>query len=116
MNEYQTILSPRIGLVFVLALNVIVVILAFLLSSRIQSLRWLPHILALAAVVASPLMLLVLTAPEIQVGEESGPGDGLILLPLLLECAVIFGLYAMVCIWLVISRFFKYPVRTGTKI
>jgi hypothetical protein len=89
MSYYPTIMDPFAALVLVMALNLVVVILAFFAAFKLKRFGWAFHIVSLVFLAFSPILVLGLALPELHPGEEPGPGDGMILLPLLPEIIIL---------------------------
>lgn len=88
---YTTILAPETGLWLFLALNVLVPVAALLVGQRVGRFGLVPHLIAFVWIISSPFLMADLTLPDMQPGEDAGLGDGIVLLPVMLE-AGLFGL------------------------
>ena len=93
MNSYPTLMEPEKGSLFVMALNVLILGLAFFAAAKFGKFSWLFHVLAFLSILASPILLAFLVLPEIPPEEAPGPGDGFILMPLLGEVVLLGALY-----------------------
>lgn len=96
---YPTILPPGIALALVLALNILIPILAIFVARRMTRLRWLPHAFAFLWVLFSAFTLATLALPAMAPGEEPGPGDGFLLLPVLAETPIVLFVYALILLF-----------------
>ncbi|KPH07793.1 hypothetical protein CO657_11755 [Rhizobium acidisoli] len=102
--HYPTILPEFFALSFVFVLNILIPVSAILTARMLTLRRWLPHTLAFLWVFFSPITLAILATPAMAPGEEAGPGDGMILLPVLTEIPVVLVVYALTLIYLRLTR------------
>lgn len=93
--HYPTILPVGIAVPLVLALNILIPILAIFVARRMTRLRWLPHAFAFLWVLFSAFTLATLALPAMAPGEELGPGNGFLLLPVLGETPIVLIVYAL---------------------
>lgn len=101
---YPTLLPPLVALPLILILNVLVPIAAFRRARAAERRKWLLHALAFLWVLVSVYTFYLVGMPKLAPDEEPGPGDGFLVLPILLETAVISVLYFLAFIWLLVSR------------
>ncbi|MGZ9720286.1 hypothetical protein [Rhizobium miluonense] len=102
--DYPTLLPPLIALPLILVLNILVPIAAFRRARAAERRKWLPHTLAFFWVLVSVYTFYLVGMPKLAADEEPGPGDGFLLLPVLLETAVITIGYLFALVWLLLSR------------
>ncbi|NTF86969.1 hypothetical protein G6L46_07465 [Agrobacterium rhizogenes] len=102
--HYPTILPPLIALPLFLVLNVLVPVSAYFISRASERHKWLPHSIAFLWVLTSVFTFYLVGMPKLAPDEEPGPGDGFLLLPLLLEAAVVLIAYFFALLWKVFSR------------
>ena len=72
-----------------------------LIAGRMGRFRLLPHLVACAWLIGSPFLFAVLVLPKIADDEAPGPGDGLILLPILLFAVLMLAGYCVALLALV---------------
>ena len=101
---YPTLLPPLVALPLILVLNILVPIAAIVRARAIKRRKWLPHTLAFLWVLTSEYTFYLVGMPKLAPDEEMGPGGGLLVLPILLESAVISVGYFIALIWLLVSR------------
>ncbi|MEF0938945.1 hypothetical protein [Rhizobium sp. BR 362] len=102
--HYPTILPALIALPLFLVLNVVVPISAYFIARSFGRHKWLPHTLAFFWVLTSVFTFDLVGMPTLAADEEPGPGDGFLLLPILLESAIVSVAYFLALIWLLVSR------------
>ncbi|WHO75216.1 hypothetical protein [Rhizobium sp. BT03] len=107
--HYPTILPEFFALSFAFVLNILIPVSAIFIARMLKRQRWLPHALAFLWVFFSPITLAILATPAMAPGEEPGPGDGIILLPVLAEIPVVFVVYALTLIYLRLRRQISSP-------
>lgn len=110
--HYPTLLPPLIALPLILVLNILVPIAAFRRARSVKRRKWLPHTLAFFWVLASVYTFYLVGMPKLTPDEEPGPGDGFLLLPILLETAVISVGYFLALAWLLVSHLVR---RKGSE-
>ncbi|MCJ9720083.1 hypothetical protein MOV66_02335 [Agrobacterium sp. SHOUNA12C] len=102
--HYSIILPSLVALPLILVLNILVPIAAIYRARAVERRKWLPHTLAFLWVLASVYTFYLIGMPKLAPDEEPGPGDGLLLLPILLETAIISVGYFIALIWLLLGR------------
>jgi hypothetical protein len=95
MDDYGVVLDPVIGLFGFIALDVAVPFGAMLYSSKLGTWKWPAHVGAFLFVLASPILYFILTTPTLPPDEAPGPGDGILVMPLLGVAAISGLLYLM---------------------
>ena len=103
--NYPTILPPLIALPLFLVLNILVPVSAYFIGRSFKRYKWVPHALAFLWVLASVFMFDLVGLPQLAPDEEGGPGEGFVLLPLVLETAVVLAIYFLALVGLLIGRF-----------
>lgn len=93
---YPTILPPEFAVSLIFVVNIIALGAAFLASMNMSRLKWLPHVITIAWLVCSPILVAFLALPVMSPGESPGPGDGFILLPVVGEVAACLLGYVLV--------------------
>ncbi|MBB3137753.1 hypothetical protein FHS26_005521 [Rhizobium pisi] len=101
---YPTILPPGIALALVFAMNILATLLAIFVARKMKRRKWLPHAVAFLWVLFSTFILCELALPTMAPGEEAGPGEGLILLPILEQTPIVLFVYALVLLFLRLNR------------
>jgi hypothetical protein len=92
-ENHTTILDSGLGLFIVMGLNAAFVILALYYFRNFNWKSLLVHCGVLMFLLASPFIVCDLTIPPLALGEAAGPGDGIILLPVLGELLILLGIY-----------------------
>ena len=96
---YPTLMQPYRAMGLILLVNLASVATAFAISRRMTRLKWLPHVLVLAWLPCSLILVRFLALPNLAPDESAGPGDGLIILPVFGEIgAILFGYAAFAAI------------------
>jgi hypothetical protein len=102
--NYPTVLPPFIGLALIFVLNILIPISAIVVARMLKRQTWLPHTFAFLWVLFSTLTLAMLVTPAMAPDEEAGPGDGLILLPVMGETLIVLFIYSIIVLYLRSSR------------
>lgn len=92
---YPTILPVFQAWILVGLLNLLAPIVVANVVKRMGRYGWVAHVIAILWILSSPLQMVYLAGPVIPPDEEPGPGDGLILLPILLESLGLLSMYAL---------------------
>ncbi len=103
-HYYPPLLPPLVALLLIIVLNILVPIAAIFRARAIKHRKWLPHTLAFLWVLTLEFTFYLVGMPKLAPDQEMGPGGGLLVLPILLETAVITVGYFIAVIWLRISR------------
>ncbi|WP_010067300.1 hypothetical protein [Rhizobium sp. CIAT894] len=102
--HYPTILPEFLALSLVFILNILIPVSAIFIARMVTRRRWLPHITAFLWVFFSPVALVILATPAMAPGEEAGPGDGFIALPIFAEIPVVLVVYAVALLYFRLTR------------
>ncbi|MBX5198021.1 hypothetical protein HJB82_22310 [Rhizobium sp. NZLR10] len=102
--HYPTILPEFFALSLVFVLNILIPASAIFIARMLTRRRWLLYLFAFLWVCFSPITLAILATPVMAPGEETGPGDGMILLPVLAEIPVVLVVYAVALFYLRLTR------------
>jgi hypothetical protein len=98
--HYPTILPEFLALSLVFVSNVLIPVSAIFIARMLKRHRWMPHALAFLWVFFSPITLAILATPTMTPGEEAGPGDGIILIPVVAEIPIVLVVYAIALLYL----------------
>ena len=94
-------------MLFMLAANMVIVVIAFWSARKKPALALPAHAVAFLFVVTSPVTTLFLSLPDLRPDESPGPGDGLTAVPVLYEAALIVIFYFAGILYLLTSLFIK---------
>lgn len=113
--SYASILTPEVGASLSFALNSVAPALAWLLSRRLQRLRWLPHAMACLWELISFPIFAILIFPRLPSDTPPGPGDGVaegvLLIPAILAAAVVLLAYCIILLGKVLGILFFPGVK-----
>ncbi|MBB2793948.1 UNVERIFIED_ORG: hypothetical protein GGD58_002812 [Rhizobium pisi] len=98
--HYPTILPEFLALSIVFVSNVLIPVSAIVITRMLRRHRWAPHASAFLWVFFSPITLALLATPTMAPGEEAGPGDGIILIPVLGEIPIVLVVYTIALLYL----------------
>lgn len=91
----DSILPTEIAVSLGLICNIGAPLLAFWIAGKLPQFRLWIHGAAFVAVLASPLMAMILGLPDLLPDEEEEPGARFVFLPLIVETAIIVLLYCL---------------------
>jgi len=93
--DYSTTLSENTAATSVLVFTIIAWTVAFCVSRRMKSVKWMPHVVFVVYVICSPLIAASLGDPMTLADEQPGPGNGFAYLPVIGEAAVFVFIYCV---------------------